>query len=62
MRCAAIIQVTSEGEQPPVDWRLVEAALAEANGIPAVIGSRAARARVADTRGDGPSKTPASSS
>ena len=58
----AIIQVTSEGEQPPVDWKLVEAALVEANGIPAVIGSRAARARVADTRRDGPSKTPFSSS
>ena len=44
----AIIQVTSEGEQPPVDWKLVEAALVEANGIPAVVGSRAARAKLAD--------------
>ena len=52
----AIIQVTSEGEQPPVDWKLVEAALVEANGIPAVIGSRAARARVADGGKDEPRK------
>ena len=58
----AIIQVTAEGEQTPVDWKLVEAVLAEANGIPAVVGSRTARAKVADTRGDRPSKTPTSSS
>ena len=58
----AIIQVTQEGGQPPVDWKLVEAALAEANGIPAVVGSRAARAKVADTRRVGPSKAAPSSS
>ena len=58
----AIIQVTSEGEQPPVDWKLVEAALVEANGVPAVVGSRAARAKLADTRRDGASKIPPSSS
>ena len=58
----AIIQVTPEGQQPPVDWKLVEAALVEANGIPAVVGSRAAGAKVADTRPDGRSKIPPSSS
>ena len=58
----AIIQATPEGEQPPVDWKLVEAALVEANGIPAVVGDRAARGNLADTRHDGPSKTPSSSS
>ena len=58
----AIIQVTSEGEQPPVDWKLVEAALVESNGIPAVVGNRAARARVAGARRVGPSRIPPSSS
>ena len=58
----AIIQVTADGEQPPVDWKLVEAALVEANGIPAVVGSRAVGAKVADTRRDGRSKMPPSSS
>jgi len=58
----AIIQVTPEGRQPPVDWKLVEAVLVEANGIPAVVGSRAARAKLAGTRREGPSKPPASSS
>ena len=58
----AIIRVTSEGEQPPVDWKRVEAALVEANGVPAVVGSRAARAKLADTRRDGASMIPPSSS
>ena len=36
----AIIKATPEGQQPPVDWKLVEAALDTANGIPVVVGNR----------------------
>ena len=58
----AIIKATPEGQQPPVDWKLVEAALAEANGIPVVVGNRMTGPRLAGTRRDGTSKTPSPSS
>ena len=58
----AIIKATPEGQQPPVDWKLVEAALAEANGVPVVVGNRMTGTRLAGTRRDGILKTPSPSS
>ena len=46
----AIIKATPEDQQPPVDWKLVEAALADANGIPVVVGNRMAGPDLARTR------------
>ena len=53
----AIIKATPDGRQPPVDWKLVEAALTTANGIPALIGRRVAEPKLATTRHDAPRKT-----
>ena len=58
----AIIKATPEGRQPPVDWKLVEAALATANGIPAPVGKRETGSRLATTRHDAPRKPPSRSS
>jgi L,D-transpeptidase ErfK/SrfK len=46
----AIIKATPDGQQPPVDWKLVEAALTEANGIPALVGNRVTGPELARTR------------
>lgn len=46
----AIIKATPEDQQPPVDWKLVEAALADANGIPVVVGNRMTGPDLARTR------------
>ena len=45
----AIIKATPEGQQPPVDWKLVEAALDKANGIPALVGKRVTGPRLPGT-------------
>ena len=58
----AIIKATAEGRQPPVDWKLVEAALATANGIPALVGRRVTEPKLAGARHDAPRKTPSRSS
>ena len=58
----AIITATPEGERPPVDWKLVEAALDKANGIPVVVGKRVTGSRLAGTRRDAAGKTPLRSS
>ena len=58
----AIIKATPDGRQPPVDWKLVEAALTTANGIPALVGRRVAEPKLATTRHDAPRKTPSRSS
>ena len=58
----AIIKATPEGHQPPIDWKLVEAALVTANGVPALVGRREAELKLATTRHDAPRKTPARSS
>ena len=58
----AIIKATPEGRQPPVDWKLVEAALDKANGIPARVGKRVTGPRLAGTRRAAPHKPPLLSS
>ncbi|MCY4450461.1 MAG: L,D-transpeptidase family protein [Immundisolibacterales bacterium] len=46
----AIIKATPEDQQPPVDWKLVETALADANGVPVVVGNRMTGPDLARTR------------
>ena len=46
----AIIKATPEDQQPPVDWKVVETALADANGIPVVVGNRMTGPDLARTR------------
>ena len=58
----AIIKATPDGRQPPVDWKLVEATLTTANGIPALVGRRVAEPKLATTRHDAPRNTPSRSS
>ena len=58
----AIIKATPDGQQPPVDWKLVEAALDKANGIPVVVGNRVTGPNLARTRHAGALRVPSPSS